>query len=238
VSARLRTLAARRALRTLCAALFYAGCPAGASAQVWLGNPIPHAGSIELSGGAIWSGPYDMGARDAEETRNSGTDPFVLFATTSGVTSAVGAQGRVGVYLSHSISVEGGAQYLRPAFETRIASDYEQASDVIASERTTRYVVDGSLVVHLTGVSFADGKGVPFLLGGGGYIREVHERNELIETGREYHGGGGIKLWFGGGPHRLGVRAEAGVSSRTGGFDFGTARRTIRTASASIMYLF
>jgi hypothetical protein len=214
--------------------------PAAAFAQGWIGTPSPHAGSVEISGGLPWSAAYDIGARDAEETRNigAGGDPFVLFATTSRVSAATGAVGRVGVYLSQSVAVEGGLQYLRPSFETRVSDDAEQAADVVASERTTRYVADGSLVVHLTPLSFAGGKGVPFVLGGGGYIREVHDRNELIDTGSEYHAGVGLKLWFGGGPHRFGLRGEFGVSSRKGGFDFETARRTVRTAGASVIYLF
>jgi hypothetical protein len=188
-----------------------------------------------------WGAAYDLDSRDAEETRNTGTGttPFVLFATTSRVTSAIGGQGRVAVYLSHAIAVEAGVQYLRPSLETRVTDDVEEASDVIASETITRYVADGSLVVHLTPLSFADGRGVAFLLAGGGYIREVHDRNELIETGSEYHGGGGVKLWFGSGAaRRFGIRAEVGVSSRKGGVDFATGRRTVRTAGASLMYVF
>jgi hypothetical protein len=235
-----RIVTAPRSLHAaICAAVICAAFPAVASAQVWVGSRVPHAGSIEISGGAAWSGGYDMDSRNAEETRN-GTDttPFVLFATTSRMTPATGGQARVGVYLSHSIAVEGGVQYLRPAFETRLTSDVEEAPDVVASETVTRYVVDGSLVVHLTGLSLAGGRAVPFLQGGGGYIREVHDRNQLIETGSEYHAGGGLKLWFGTGAHRLGVRADIGVSSRKGGFDFSTGRRTVRSAAGSIMYLF
>jgi hypothetical protein len=212
--------------------------PPAASAQIWSGSPTPHAGSIELSGGAAWSAGYDMGSRDAEQTRNTGADPFVLFASKSRVSAATGAVGRVAVYLWPSVAVEGGVHYLRPAFETRVTNDAEQAADRLASSSISRYLADGSLVVHLIPLSFAGGRGVPFLLGGAGYIREVHERNELIDTGSEYHGGGGIKLWFGSGAHRFGLRAEFGVSSRKGGFDFDVARRTVRTAGASVMYLF
>ena len=38
--------------------------------------------------------------------------------------------------------------------------------------------------MHLTGLTLPAGKGVPFVLGGGGYIRELHEKNEVVETGR------------------------------------------------------
>jgi hypothetical protein len=236
-----RSVTIRRALRAaICVTVFSAVCPAVASAQVWMGSTAPHAGSVEVSGGALWSRGYDVDSRNAEETRNTGTGtgPFVLFATTSRILTATGGVARLGVYLSHSIGVEAGVQYLRPTLETRVTGDAEQSTDSVASEPITRYVVDGSLVLHLNKLSFAGGKAVPFLSGGGGYIREVHDLNELIETGREYHGGGGLKVWFGQGTHRFGIRADIGASSRKGGFDFGTARRTVRTAAASVMYLF
>jgi hypothetical protein len=222
------------------AALACALFPVLASAQVFIGSRVPHAGSVEVSGGASWSGPYELGSRDAEETRNtgSGTDPFTLFATKSRVTAGPGGQARAGIYLTQSIAIEGGVHYLRPSFETRVTGDVEAAGEVVATERLTRYVVDGSLVAHLTPLAFAGGHGVPFVLGGAGYLREVHDQNELIETGREFHGGAGVKVWFGDGTPRLGVRVDVGLSSRTGGLDFTTARRTIRTAGASLVVLF
>jgi hypothetical protein len=88
-------------------------------------------------------------------------------------------------------------------------------------------------------LSFASGKGVPFVLGGGGYLRELHEKNEVIETGREYHAGAGLHLWFGNsGKHRLGLRTDVGVSIRTGGADASDSKHTVPTAGASLAYLF
>jgi hypothetical protein len=79
---------------------------------------------------------------------------------------------------------------------------------------------------------------VPFLAGGAGYLRELHDGAELIETGRIYHGGAGLKLWFGQGARRLGVRADVGIATRDGGFDFRDGRRTLPTAGFSLAYLF
>ncbi|MEO8077962.1 MAG: hypothetical protein ABI818_16665 [Acidobacteriota bacterium] len=230
-----------RALRiAVAAALASALFPHLARAQMYVGSTAPHAGSVEVSAGASWAAAYELNARNAEETRNtgSGSDPFVLFATKSRVTAGTGGQVRVGLYLTHSLMVEGGVHYLRPSLDTRVTSDVEAEGTVTATERLTRYVVDGSLVAHLTPLSFAGGHGVPFVLGGAGYLREVHARSELIETGREFHGGAGLKVWLGGGAPRFGVRVDVGVSSRHGGVDFDTARRTVRTAGASLMVLF
>jgi hypothetical protein len=205
-----------------------------------MGSPAPRRGSWEVSGGLVWSGGYDMGTRAAELTRNigSGSGPFNLFTIASKVTPATGAQGRLGFYVSRAIALEAGVQYLQPKFSTRLTNDIEGAPDVVATETLSRYVVDGSLVFHLTRLAFARGKGVPFVSGGAGYLRELHEGNALIETGSEYHAGAGLKFWFGPGRRRLGVRADVGFTMRNGVFDFKDARRTVPTAGLSLAYLF
>lgn len=219
--------------------LLLAARPIDADAQIWIGSDAPQRGSVEISGGAVAFGGFDMGTRDAEETRNinTGTGAFTLFTADSRVRPAPGAQLRLGVYLSKAISIEAGLQYARPRLSSRLTSDAEDAPDLTAEETTTRYLVDGSLVLHLTGLSFAAGRGMPFLSGGGGYLRELHERNEYIETGREYHATAGLKFWFGRTP-RVGLRVEGGASIRDGGADYRSGTRTVPTASVSLAYLF
>jgi len=220
--------------------VLWAAAVTSASAQVWAGSDVPHRGSWEISGGAAWSSGFDLGDRAAQETRNPGTGSgvFNLFETSSRVGSATGGHARVGAYLSRSLAVEAGVQYLRPVVSTRISGDFEEAVDLTATETLTRYVFDGSLVLHIDGLKFAGGRGVPFIMGGGGYVRELHTRNELIETGSEVHAGTGFKLWFGRGARRFGVRADVGVSRRNGGFDFSDGNRTLPIAGASLVYLF
>ena len=70
---------------------------------------------------------------------------------------------------------------------------------------------------------------MPFLWGAG-YLRELHEDDAFVEEGLEYHAGGGIKWWFGQGRRRVGVRGEAGISIRDGGFDFEDGQRIVPTA--------
>jgi len=228
----------RRALA--CAILAWIAFPSSAAAQLYRRYDVPRPGSVEIGGGVVWSGGFDQESVSAEETRNSTTDPsrFVLFTADSKAESVTGAQARVGVYFAKPFSVEAGVEYGRPVISTRLANDAESAADVNATERLTRIIIDGSGVFHLTGLSFNDGRGVPFLLAGGGYVRELHEKNEVIDTGNEYHLGGGLKLWFGQGKHRTGVRFDGGLSFRKGGADTGDQRRRVPTAGASIVYLF
>ncbi len=236
-----RVAAVQRTWRAvLCAVVLSAAFPSAARAQVYLGSAAPHRGSWELTGGATWSDGYDLGTRSADLTRNTGTGtgPFELFTADTNVATAAGALGRVGVYLSRSIALEGGVQFSRPVLSSRLTNDAEQADDTTATETISRYVFDGAVVFHLTGLSFAGGKGVPFLTGGAGYLRELHDQDELIETGQTYHGGAGVKFWFGQGARRFGLRADVGVAMRDGGFDFSDDRRTVPTAGFSLVYLF
>lgn len=221
------------------------GCPAIASAQLYrghfgVGGDVPRRGSIEIGGGVLWSGAFDQGSTAADETRNSTTDssPFVLFTAKSRTQPVTGVRAGVGVYLATELSIEGGVEYARPKIAIRLGDDAESAADVTATETLTRIVADGSALLHLTGLTFGGGRGVPFLRAGAGYLRELHEKNEVIETGREYHAGAGFTLWFGHGKHRAGLRADGGVSFRTGGADIPDTRRRVPTAGVSLMYLF
>ncbi len=225
---------------TSCFILASVVLPASVAAQVYIGHDIPHRGNVEISGGAVWSGGYDFGSASAEETRNTGTGtgPFVLFSASSTADPSVGLQGRLGVYLASSVSVEGGIFVARPDISTQLTADAESAPDLTATETLTRLVIDGSVLFHLTGASFGGGKGVPFVIGGGGYLRDAHEKNEVIETGHEFHVGGGVHYWFGEGKHRFGVRADAAVSWRSGGAGGADTTRTVPMVAGSIAYLF
>lgn len=201
-------------------------------------RPAPHAGSWEISGGFLWQGGFDLGSRDAELTRNpaTGTGPYDLFASASSLGSGLGVQGRITGYLSRNLAIEGGVRITRPTLNIDLSGDVESAPDLTATETLTQYVFDGSLVWHFA--PFHKGRAVPYVAGGAGYIRDLHEGNALSETGAEYHGMGGVKWWFSSRPNRWGIRGEGGFSVRDGGVGFDEGRRTVPVASASLMYLF
>lgn len=222
------------------AALWLLVSAATASAQVWIGagRPAPRRGSIEFTGGILWSRGFDLGDTPAVLTRNptTGSSPFIWFNSDTRLEPAPGALARLGVYLSPRVSIEGGVQYSRPKLSTRVSGDAESAVSATISESLSRYVFDGAVVVHLP--SFGGGRGVPFVTGGAGRIRELHDGNELVETGTLYHAGAGVKVWFGASRRRFGLRGDVGFAIRDGGFDFDEGRRTVPTAGASLIYLF
>ena len=208
-----------------------------AHAQVYLGREFPQAGSVEAGAGGAWTQGFDLTSSDADLTRSGGTNPFTLFSADGSVGAFPGAYAKVGVYLSRAIAVEAGLRYAKPTLSYDLSGDAESADDVTASETVSHYVFDGSVLFHFTDASFAGGRGVPFVSAGGGYIRELHEGDELVETGNEIHATLGVKYWFGAARRRMGLRVEAGVSSRAGGFD-GDERRTLPVALGGLTFLF
>lgn len=207
-----------------------------AEAQMWVATDVPRRGSVEISGGALWNAGQDLVARDAMLTPNpgAGLGSLELFSVDASLEPVIGAQATVGVYLTRSIAIEGGVRFARPQLEVSLRDDYEGAPDETAVSTLTQYTFTGSLLYHFS----AGSRVTPFIAAGAGHIRDVHESNELVETGTEYHGKVGVKMWFGQGRRRLGLRAEGGVSIVDGGFTFDDARRTVPTAAVSLAYLF
>ncbi len=196
------------------------------------------AASWEITGGLQWQGGVDLGVRNAELTRNpdTGTGPYDLFTSETSLRSAAGVEGHLSRRIASRLALEGGVRITRPVLRISLSADAESAPDQAAEERITQYVIDGSLVWHLADSRQA--RTVPFVSAGGGYIRDLHAQSELVETGSEIHATAGVKWWFSARPRRLGVRGEAGVSLRDGGFDFRQRRRAVPIASASLAYMF
>jgi hypothetical protein len=145
---------------------------------------------------------------------------------------------RLGYYLSESFSVEGGMRYARPTLSVRLSGDAESAPDVTADETLSHYLFEGSVLWHLRDLSFASGGAIPYVSGGAGYMRELHEGNQLVETGQEYHALAGLNYWLGSGAHRFGLRFEGGISARKKGFDSDESLRTQPVVFGGVSYLF
>ncbi len=192
----------------------------------------------ELSGGGVLVGGYGLGESVAELTPNSGSASFDQFTTDNRVRQAVGVQARIGFIVTPALVVEGGLRFTRPVFEVRVSGDAEGAPDTTVEEKLSQYLFDGSVVWHVTRAAFAGQRAVPFLFGGAGYLRELHEQDALVEEGLEYHAGGGLKWWFGQGRRGLGVRGDVGISIRDGGFDFKDSLRVVPIVAGSLIYTF
>ena len=200
----------------------------------------PHSGSVEIAGGVVWSGGYDAGSSQANETSNPRvkSTPLTLFDASGQLRPAVGFEARLGVYLSPRVSVEGGLQLTKPTLRVSLSNDFESAPNIDADEQVTQYVIDGTLVYQF--VTMSNGRAGLFVDGGGGYLRQLDDGNENVTTGSQFHGGAGLHYWFGSGSHRLGLRVEGRLAGRSGSVDLSPdqKRRVMPTFSAGLAYLF
>jgi hypothetical protein len=200
--------------------------------------------SLEVDAGGLWSSGIDLGSTTASITANAtpSTD-YPLFKTGADLEGAPGFEGRIGVRITRAIGVEGAFQYSRPTLETRISGDVENAPSILAAADLSRYVIDVSGVVHLTRFRIGRG-GVPFVLGGLGYLRELDDAQALAETGRLYHAGGGFKYLFDSRAHGLvkglGIRADARLYFKDGGYELETGEplRRFVAGGASLLVAF
>jgi hypothetical protein len=199
-------------------------------------QPAAGRGSrLEVSAGGVLVGGYALGEKVAELTPNSTTSGFDLFTTDSEVRQAFGGVAKIGFLVTPNLVVEGGLRFTRPVYELRASGDAEEAPDTTLEETLSQYVFDGSIVWNFAG---AGRRFVPFVYGGAGYLRELHEEDALVEEGVEYHAGGGLKWWFGQGTRRFGARGDVGISVRDGGFDFDEGARVVPVVGVSLIYTF
>ena len=111
--------------------------------------------------------------------------------------------------------------------------DFESADSVDADETITSYLIGGSVLYH-----FGEGRFVPFIAGGGGYLRQLHDGSTEVLTGSEFHAGGGVKYWLGSGSHRFGLRVDTQMSARAKSIAFEQKGRIVPSLAAGISYLF
>jgi len=214
--------------------MFVATLPNAAAAQpAYIGKTTPRRGTVEIGAGGVWTRGYDAGSTIATLTRPGSTTPLTLFAVNSRMLGAPGAVAHLGLFLSGRVSLEGALQYSRPILRARVTDDFESGADTDVDGVVVTYLAQGSLLYH-----FGGGRLVPFVSGGGGYLRQIDDENSDLVTGTELHAGGGLKFWFGSGGRRLGLRIDAGVSSRNKSVAFEQKRRIVPAAGAGIAFQF
>ena len=125
-------------------------------------------------------GGYGLGESVAELTPNSGSSGYELFTTESEIRRAFGGVARIGFVVSPAIVIEGGLRFTRPVYEVRASGDAESAPDTTIEETLSQYVFDGSVVWNFARYGQ---RVVPFVYGGAGYLRELHEQDALVEEG-------------------------------------------------------
>ncbi len=225
----------RAALTTLGVLCVLVGCSSTAFAQ-----SEPPASRLELGVGVRWIGTEQLGAKPATETTGSG-GTSQLFSTTSELAGAAGIEGRVGVRLSRSLTVEAEGAYVKPELRIAVSADAESAAPVTATETIQQFTIGGDLVWYLP-VHRWSPRLSPFAIGGAGYMRQLHDPGTLVDAGGFYHVGGGVStlLTSGGRWHTkgAGVRADVQAFIRSNGVAFDDGVKTSLAAGASFFVRF
>ena len=156
----------------------------------------PEPGRVELGIGRTWIGRETVGSGDATETTSSG-GALSLFSTSTELAAGSGFEGRVGIKLTRAFELEASGAYAVLHLRTQISGDFENAVSVTATETVQQFTVGGGLLWYVRHHQAQPARVAPFLMAGGGYLRELHEGSVLVETGRFYAVGGGVKFLFG-----------------------------------------
>jgi len=205
--------------------------PAAASAQPRL--------DITISG-ARWEGyGLDAGRASITGPQTPTGSPVTLFDTDAAIRPGPGAELRLGWRVFRGIYAEATGGLGVNAIEARVSGDIEQAPPITVSSTLTQITIEGGALIEVATLPLFAGNLVPFVDGGGGYLRQVHEERVLIETGRTLYVGAGVK-WRSaavkprGLVQRLVVRADARFVSRTAGVDVVDERRNYITVSGGV----
>ncbi len=217
-----------RALATAVVAWIALARPAPATAQPRL--------DVTISGG--WWDGYGLGPRRASLTGPQAPtgSPVTLFDADVAVRPGPAAELRLGWRVAGRVYAEATGGLGVNAVEARIHGDIEAAPALTVSSTLTQITIEGGALVDVATLALPAGHLVPFISGGGGYLRQVHEDRVLIETGRTIYVGGGVK-WRPATPRprgllqRVVLRADVRLVSRTGAVDVADERRTYLTVS-------
>lgn len=224
-------------LTGLVAAVWLATGPSQALAQATM-SPF-RRGAVELDVLGGWQTPSSLGARRAPLTGNQGTPVVGLFDTSTEIEASPSVDARLGVHLTRVLEIEGGVRVARPRLATRLTNDFEDATDVTATQTFTQLAFELNGVFHLT--ALRAGSVLPFVTVGAGYLRELHNGREVVQTGQSGQAGGGIKVLLSrsrrGLVRTVGLRADARFCVRRGGIEIDEDEplRTYASAAAGLV---
>jgi hypothetical protein len=199
--------------------LFWAA--ASASAQDADQRPVRRP---EVSIGGGWFGGAVLDAADANLRANaSPPQPLRLFSANTRMAGAPALAVDVAFSFDRRWGIEASVTTSGPELRSSISADSEGAPTLAVVERVDQYVIEGRVVIMLDEVRLGQ-RTIPFATAGAGYLRQLHEGHTVIDEGRVYHVGGGVKHWLlardRGLFKALGVRLDARLYLLTSGIAF------------------
>jgi hypothetical protein len=199
-------------------------------------------GRVEVDAGGGWLGGASLGSDDANLRAATATaTPFRLFSVDTRLHSAPTFHVKAGFLLTRRFGVEGGLTLGHPELRASVSDDRESAPPIAVAERIDQYSIDASVIVMIRELAFGR-RTLPFVSGGAGYLRQLHEGQTVVEQGRVFHAGGGLKHWLvardRGFIHGAGLRVDARLYLISGGIAFDEGPRPHGAISGSVFVSF
>ena len=195
---------------------------------------------VDFGGGLI--GGANLGTVDANLRANANTlQSFRVFSSDTRFAPAPSFHVRAGYDFSRRLGVEGGVVLSRPKIESSLTGDIEGAPPLTVDERIDQYFVEASVLFRLDEIRLGRST-VPFVAGGAGYLRQLHQGLTVIEQGHLFHLGGGVKhvltVRNRGLVRSSGLRADARVYLVSSGYSFDDSPKPHMAASGSFFLVF
>ena len=221
-------------LRTL-VVLLACAAPGTGHAQTASERPVRRV-EVDVGGGLL--GGAALGSADANLRANApARQPYRLFTADSEFVRTPVVHLRTAFAFSRRFGFEGALTLSRPDIRTSITADVEGGTSTTSTERVDQYFVEASLMMMLDALQVGD-RMVPFVAGGGGYVRQLHEGDPVVEQGQVYHAGGGIKYWLLARDHGVvratGLRGDARLYVTRHGISFDDRSRPHVALSGSV----
>lgn len=166
-------------------------------------------GHVVIGLGGGWIGADTLGTvRAATRASAIGTTsppPATLFDTSSRLAAAAAAEATVTMAITPAWAIEVRGALGRPTLTTTITGDVEASGTFTATSEVAEYTVDASVLYHPRWAAIGS-RVRGYLLAGGGYLRQLYDRDALVETGTTAHAGAGARWWLAGG-HGRGIEA-------------------------------
>jgi hypothetical protein len=157
--------------------------PVVASAQQSSGH------RTELGGDVLWLTGVTFNDVNANENAFGGATRLV-FRTSTKLEQAVCPEAKVVVGLTSTIDAEGAVAFGRTHLSTSITIDPEAPSATVSTPLTL-YLLQGGVAAHLA--RWQRGRAAPFASGGIGYLRQLHDGHALVQNGKSWYVGGGLR---------------------------------------------
>lgn len=218
-------------------AVLSAGIPAAAQT----GESLP-VRRMEVDAGAGWLAGAGLGSSDASlRAAAEGPAMFRLFTVDGRLTAGPTIHARAGFAFNQRIGVEGTVTVGRPELRVSVSNDAESAPAISVAERVDQYAIDFG-VIFLVHELRIGRRTLPFVAGGAGYLRQLHEGRTLVEEGHFFHAGGGVKHWVvvrdRGLISAIGLRGETRLYVMSGGIRIEDQSRVHAAISGGVFVTF